>query len=280
MNLLQKLTRSSDEIVKEIHDSFDNAQEHLLKEAKLIIDKSKSKVSDKAKRLESVGFINSELVIKNRAIQKTLVSSEKDAELVNHYKTFYPFLKFLKEDQLDEICNKYNLIYAPVSRYKKDVPEKNLIEIENVQNLKYEDRKKETHFLKVSKPWTEVPSDLRGILKNGFFVDDYFIPNDDNTLKYAISHGGYKGNYNGYTISTKENAAHVETIQYNKLMIAAPKSHFDLKGLKNKGLGFLNITLTEVKDPIVFRYVRGGIQVITKWGLEADDNLLYNETLN
>lgn len=28
------------------------------------------------------------------------------------------------------------------------------------------------------------------------------------------------------------------------------------------------------KDPIVFRYVNGGIQVITKWGIEAEDRLL------
>lgn len=32
--------------------------------------------------------------------------------------------------------------------------------------------------------------------------------------------------------------------------------------------------IVEVKDPIVFRYVNGGIQVITKWGIEAEDKIL------
>ena len=42
-----------------------------------------------------------------------------------------------------------------------------------------------------------------------------------------------------------------------------------------------NITVTEVKDPIVFEYCRGGmIRVISKWGLEGEDELLLNEKLN
>ena len=64
------------------------------------------------------------------------------------------------------------------------------------------------------------------------------------------------------------------------MFITAPKSHFDLKDLKSKGLGFFDITITEVKDPIVFRYVKGGIQVLSKWGLEASDATLQNEILN
>jgi len=34
------------------------------------------------------------------------------------------------------------------------------------------------------------------------------------------------------------------------------------------------------KDPIVFRHVKRGIQVITKWGLEADDEALQVGILN
>ena len=72
----------------------------------------------------------------------------------------------------------------------------------------------------------------------------------------------------------------MEEINRDGLFIAAPKSHFDLKGLKKKGLGFFNFTVTEVKDPIVFRYVKGGIQVLSKWGLEANDEMLVNPINN
>ncbi len=58
--------------------------------------------------------------------------------------------------------------------------------------------------------------------------------------------------------------------------IAAPKEHFDLTELTanadNKG--FYKRTSVVYKDPIVFRYVKGGIQVISKWGLEGNDEAL------
>ena len=70
------------------------------------------------------------------------------------------------------------------------------------------------------------------------------------------------------------------TITRSGLFIAAPKSHFNLDGLKISGKGFFNFVRIEPKDPIVYRYVRGGIQVITKWGIESNDEGLVNETMN
>lgn len=70
----------------------------------------------------------------------------------------------------------------------------------------------------------------------------------------------------------------VIVISKSGLFIAAPKSDFNLEGLSKKGKGYFNVF--EIKDPIVFRYVRGGIQVITKWGLEADDDALVVDKLN
>lgn len=67
----------------------------------------------------------------------------------------------------------------------------------------------------------------------------------------------------------------------NGLFIAAPPSHFNLNGLsKQNKYSFFRITETQVDDPIVFRYCRGGVQVISKWGLEAEDAGLVNEKLN
>ena len=63
------------------------------------------------------------------------------------------------------------------------------------------------------------------------------------------------------------------------LFIAAPKSHFNLDGLKKTSKFSFNL-VTIQKDPIVFRYCRGGIQVITKWGLEAGDESLVNPVIN
>ena len=116
--------QTEQEIIQEIHDSFDNAQEDLLNQAMAIINSHDITKSTKAERLQALGFTSSKVVIDNIETQKVLLASKKDAELVNYYKQTYPFLKFLKEDQLDTICEKYGLIYAPVNKYTKDVPEK------------------------------------------------------------------------------------------------------------------------------------------------------------
>jgi hypothetical protein len=65
------------------------------------------------------------------------------------------------------------------------------------------------------------------------------------------------------------------------LFIAAPKEHFDLSELTfDEKKGFYEAKVRVIKDPIVFRYVKGGIQVLSKWGLEAEDPALQIEILN
>jgi hypothetical protein len=56
------------------------------------------------------------------------------------------------------------------------------------------------------------------------------------------------------------------------LFIAADKALFNLKGLEKSknGFGFFKKHIPN-PDPIVFRYVKGGILIISKWGLEAND---------
>lgn len=269
MNLLQNLFKDEKVIIQEIHDSFDNAQDELLKQATSIIKQHKPKLSDKAERLEKLGFVNSETVVKNLTNKEVLISSKKDADLVNYYKTSYPFLKFLKEEQLDAICKKYNLIYAPVGRYKEDVPEKNVTEIENAQPLKDIDT-----LPKMIKALSVKFSDQKTSFDR--FLNDY--PNGlisvEQLKKWHPEIGTAFHCTYGFHIKN------YQEIDKSGLFIAAPKSHFNLEGLKNKAFGFFNITITEVKDPIVFRYVKGGIQVLSKWGLEANDEMLQQEILN
>ncbi|CEN40609.1 hypothetical protein CCYN74_430043 [Capnocytophaga cynodegmi] len=253
-------------IVEAIHREFDEAGEKLLQEALAIINKGTDDVH-KAMRLKKLGFTNAEIVTKTEAQQKLIEISEKDAELVQYYQQTYPFLKFLKEEQLDAICKKYNLIYAPVANYIGDVPEKNLREIEQAQPLKKEDE---------IKPWSfwesEVGSDL-SLLSFGIIGTSLFTKQTNE--KMATKEKKRKENISA--IKPIEKLQSPRTFKdKGGLFIAAPQSHFNLEGLKNEGLGFFK----EVKDPIVFRYVRGGIQVLSKWGLEAYDEALINPINN
>lgn len=290
-----RIFKDSQTVIKEIHNAFDSAQDRLLKDAENILStvkpNEKSEIEDKAERLERLGFTSSLAVKEASGIREQrkeketlIVKSRGEAELISYYKHTYPFLKFLTEVELDKICNKYNLIYAPVGNYKEDVPLKNLREIENSQELKSLDKCGTKYIVKVKssniKP-SKVSPEIEDKLINGFEATHDMI--------FAF------GNYPEWSVSTIINKAfniEVDFIRYttmdwgyseiNKsgLFICAPKSHFDLKGLKKNKLGYFFTTITEVKDPIVFRYVRGGVQVLSKWGLEASDEALINPINN
>jgi hypothetical protein len=61
----------------------------------------------------------------------------------------------------------------------------------------------------------------------------------------------------------------------SSLYIAASKSMFTgLDKMEKRGYEYI------VKDPIVFRYVEGGLLIISKWGLEANDPELVVPELN
>lgn len=284
MNILERLSKSENDIIQEIHDSFDNAQDELLEQANEIISRFNPDYGEKALRLKNLGFTSTREVVNYEGKNKDLVSSKKDADLVNYYKASYPFLKFLKEEQLDAICKKYNLIYAPVSRYKEEVPVKNLTEIENAQPLKNCDVVKSNdiyHFKNIhshkKKLFNSVKNLIGGETLNEIQIEHILNKHLDpryhskQELFYYIS--SYAKDEKGSRLFPDCVFSDCTITKVNKegLFIAAPKSHFDLKGLNNKALGFFNITITEVKDPIVFRYVKGGIQVLSKWGLEAND---------
>lgn len=242
--------KSQEALIAEIHNEFDTAQDRLLEQAKSLLDSlnTDARMEDVATRLAKVGFTNNPTVKKVTAQKKLLVTNKEQAELIQHFKFNYPFLKFLTEEELDRICEKYSLIHAPVGNYIKDVPEKNLRDIEIAQPVKQGDEwnwKEEARNRREEDALKDVGTDMRR-----YYLDMRFLHR-----------------WNGLGWEREKSG----------LFIAAPESHFDLKGLeKTSKFGFR----TEVKDPIVFRYVRGGIQVLTKWGAEAEDPSLVVEKLN
>jgi hypothetical protein len=339
-------------LVDEIHNEFDTAPTRLLEQALEVINKEEkskillnSNVEDKAERLSKLGFKNINLVKQLEEVKEFNSEKEKviklqlsEAELIKHYSDRYPFLKFLTESELDRICEKYNLIYAPVDKYLKNVPDKNLEEIENAQELHRDDKPIEKYFLKVkSGDIPDLPKQYKkGITEGNLFYktqsyhSSFLIKEDHEKLNKIESEASKKfpyvfRNYNNDDFmnnsSTEEISEakremlnrqatrdrdrfidlekerqqifEIKMDRYRKdyeqihqkreeLFIAAPKSHFDLTGLSKDGKGFYKTVSKKIepKDPIVFRYVEGGIQVLTKWGLEGDDPALQLGILN
>lgn len=252
-------------IVEKIHNEIDTAQDRLLAESLSIIKNNTTKL-DKAKRLENIGFVRSETVQSSKQLQLT----EDKANIIQYYKKQYPFLKFITIEELDRICDKYNLIYAQVDRYIKDVPERNIKEIENAQPLKKGDDMYNT-FTYSFNFFGYVPIKVRRFFKT-FKSDIRLVSDDDFRDKCPIKYEG-EHLYNSGGLKTFET-------KMGGLFIAAPKSHFDLSELKQHKNGFFSVFKIVPKDPIVFRFVRGGVQIITKWGDEAEESSLLNPINN
>lgn len=298
-------------LIDEIHNEFDTAPQRILEQALDIINKEsnvkielQSKIVEKALRLKFLGFEKNALVHNlshtEREIKKSEGLIDMNAEMahrVKYYTSTYPFLKFLPESELDRICDKYGLVYAPVKHYKMPVPEKNLYEIENSQRLNPSDAQKNPVTYQFAIKSDYKTQDFNKLVK--LFGGDTFTEDELNRIhqehfgrvgKHRISDTFW---YYGYLASRGEiknpviNEAFIAdaietTYDRTGLFIAAPKEHFDLSGLtfdENKGYYHAK-TVRIIKDPIVFRYVKGGVQVLSKWGLEAEDPALQIEILN
>jgi len=295
--------------VEEIHEEFDSAQERLLKECDDILNTleipTEGKVERKASNLEALGFINSKTVEDYKDFKESVKNVEEKIDFTTTQATEirnlafrYPFEKFITTDELDRICTKYDLLHAPVANYIKDVPEKNVLEMKNRKPLDVKDAveavyelfgfetnrfmnllgKTDTKFtesevIAICETYGGRPNTTIGHLKNG---DTSFTFG----ILYSILNDFTKINYSDYNFTS------MTTIDQSGLHVAAPKSHFNLKGLdKITKFGWGVKREVEVKDPVVFEYCQNDIvRIITKWGTEDDqsylDDALQNPTLN
>jgi hypothetical protein len=264
--------------VELIHAEFDNAQEIILKEAQEIIECNVVKNMEHVEALKKLGFVNSQEVEKNEEkIKKSKMGNEL-AKLVMYYKQTYPFLKFLTEEKLDEICEKWGLVHASVKSYKRDVPPKNVNELLNAQQLRSDDARPDKYrFTKIDCATGHGEDTIKWLAETEFDFDPCKNHlSTDIIMKKMCPHKFDKNLFLFWT------GSRTEKCNKEGLYIAAPADHFDLKGLEKKGkFGFFEKRVVKIiQDPIVFRYVKGGIQVLSKWGPEAEDPNTFNEINN
>lgn len=243
---LFKAKKTTDEVIAEIHSDFDTASERLLKEAKEIVAQD----TGKGDRLRSLGFSNALPVKETDDVRKAQYEVRQLAERVSYFNQWYPHNKFITEQSVQRICEKYGLVFADAQYYKGDVPEKNLREMEQFV-LRKEDM--------VVDPIGSIVSRLRSSMMGIDWGYGFVAPRsewDDSPLP---------------SYEYKEPKATKPSFK-----ICAPEKDFDTTMLDKKGHKLeLNIP-----DPIVLQPVKGGYLIVTKWGLEASDDLVKNEKAN
>ena len=284
--------------VEEIHAEFDSAEARILNQCDAILAELKipteTQIEKKAKQLKELGFINTEtveqaLVLKERsiAIENKISLTKKQVDSIKYYKQKYPFEKFIPVDELDRICEKYNLIHAPAANYIKDIPEKNVLEMVNCKKLEINDKEEEKILITHFEFWKGATEEYQNFIKTYLLNKEFFINKEvldsEGLFSKFIKELGFS-DVPGSIYWFKEIKS--EIINRAGFFIAAPISHFNLKDLDKKSqYGYFNVEKYEVKDPVVYEYCNNGIcRIVTKWGTDDDksylDPILLNEIEN
>lgn len=266
--------------VMQIHREFEGAADALLKSAKEIIDEAATKDVVKVSRLESLGFKQAAQVSELKPLIQKAELSKEQIDLVKYYQRNYPLNKFITEDQVKEICHKYNLVCGEVGRFKGFVPEKNLKQIEGF-NLKKEDK------------------DVL-IFTCEYTGEAFFFDNNDFTAhgkNYCVNNGNrfYIVNSQGENIYKGKSLLTEKALLkfigkitprgfYGKLSnnatlkICAPVKDMDLTGLEL--VEGYKLQKKHIPDPVVLNPVKGGYLILTAWGDEASDPIVTNSINN
>jgi hypothetical protein len=260
------MPRPTSEIIAEIHDTFYTEVDRLLLESEQLnsLETTKSALIEKHDRLVKLGFRSTkeceEAMVeigRLRNLESENFSKKRLTEAINYFSFKYPHYKFITEESVRKICEKYNLIYGPVNKYIGTVPDKNLKHIEDFK----------------------------------------INPEDSCYQEYTFSYYNNRIHFLMYTsqdmhLAKKERETSFSTIRHSSSMyedrleecpleIAAPLKDFDTLGMdvKNFKLGPM-----EIPDPIVLKpvYYKGSKHylIVTAWGDEAADSLVVNERNN
>lgn len=238
--------KSAQVIIAEIHNEFDTSVERLLAQAKEL---ASGYDKDEVRTLRELGFTKSANVSEMKKAEK----ATRAADRALYFQQYYPFQKFITIDEVERICKKYNLLCGPVFDFTGKIPKKNIAEISSFK-LRQDDMVKYgcNYYNNAQSQSAYSGSNMSISLKK--------------TNIYGYMNAWYVFNH------TPED----QKIAYENrpMKICAPHTDFELHG-KQVREGFMI-----VDDPIVLQEVEGGYLVVSKWGLEAADELLVNGKVN
>ena len=240
LSVIEKITMSPEKRIDAIHNEFDMACEEILNSAKKILEENTKKIEevsdvDELEMLGKLGFRNLKnlRVVDNAKSEKRY--SEWNIETVLYYKEHYPNNKYITEDYIKLICEKYNLVWGEVSDYVGDIPKKNRQEILNFK-IRDEDR----------------------LVKRTFYYS--MGGNSVDWEKYD------KNNHVEYYRSSFNSRSSYDTKPLH-LTICADKELFNISNNKE----IVNNRIVDKKlDPVVLAKVVDGYLVISKWGKEEN----------
>jgi hypothetical protein len=232
--------------VEQVHNDFMTAEDRILKDAKRILNSPQTNLASKGDRVAKLGFTNSRPATISKNIADNLTASKERVELIAHYQHHYPLNKFITEDEVNRLCEKYDLFLADASRYKGDIPERNISEIERFK-LRKED-------------YMDGLQDLGSVLWASML--DFRLDFNETTGEI--------------TRKLRKKTESEDTKVQRPFKIVAPLKDLNLSNSETKGRKIENYT----PDPVVLQPVKGGYLIVTAWGDEASDEIVINPVQN
>jgi len=237
--------------IRKIHKKFDTASEKLLAEAKAIVSAPVVNDTKTIERLHKIGFNTAKPIKDAEEMFKRQEKAKETIEAIEYYQLHYPNYKFISEEQIQAICKKYGLLYGESKNYLGAIPEKNLTEIEAFK-LREEDYYEDTYF----SLWSSM-------VGQRLFAPSFSFLDGTLHLDYGTR----------ATEELKETAK-----QKPPFKICAPKKDFNTSGYEVKD-GYKLVYDPIVIQPVKYKNLDGGL-VISKWGIEGQDESLVNEKMN
>lgn len=244
-------------LIEEIHNSFYTEVDRLLADSKvkLSLKSEKQALLDKVERLKKLGFTATKEAQEaepeiERIIRNLIKNNVNDAiaKAIQYFQQKYPQYKFITEDSVKLLCDKYNLVYGSIDKYIGSVPDKNIEQMENFK-IHPEDE-----------AWRKGP--LWGSGAGGYISAPE--PEEQSSRTRLLV-------YDAANVTFKAT-----------LEICAPLSDFDQKKMELKGRQLVD--KIEVPDPVVLQPVMyNGVKhylIVTAWGDEATDEAVVNEKMN
>lgn len=278
----QNKMKTNNELVMEIHNQFYTASDRLLAEAKAIIENPPTEFLKRGKRLADLGFTNSRVVQQANEAQALIDKKTNEAKTLADYAMRYPLYRFITEGEIGIICAKYGLVQGQINKYKGDVPDKNIREIENAGPLAPQDEmwaeinygimRNSSTFLPKSDVIKQAQAEERRQEKVEQEAQELWRLNAELGLM-TIPESAFDSAY------TTHSRSHGYTAHKKAMLhICAPLKDMDTSGMEVKGHNLVKI---EVPDPVVLERTSSGLwRIITAWGLEASDPLVINPKMN
>jgi hypothetical protein len=229
--------------IEEIHETFFTEVDRLLATAKLSnsLYTDKQDLIDKCERLKALGFTSTKEIKEAESeierlklLKEENIGKQELIEAINYFNITYPNYKFITEDSVNKICEKYELIFYKISRYMGSVPDVNLKHIEEF-SINFND---ECYF-----------AETIGRYDSGNYNQRYVNKEEHDIIN------------NNYTTFCDDRATKCP------LEIAAPLKDFNTVGIKIKNN---KIVENEIPDPIVLKPVifkdKKYYLIVTAWG--------------